>query len=64
MRARQRFRPTRGQSTVEYMLLISFLVLLLWGVARSFTRGLESGLGLMSRDVQTMSEDGYVGGGP
>lgn len=63
MRACLRRRATRGQSTVEYLLLISVLVLALWAVSQALADGMEEGLQLMSRDVEDMAQEGYVGGG-
>jgi len=51
-----------AQSTVEYMLLTSVLVIALWVASQTLVPGLQSGLQSMSTDVQGMSEDGYVGG--
>ncbi len=56
-------RSHAGQSTVEYMLLVSVLVLAMVAVTRTLVPGLESGLQSMSSDVQGMASDGYVGGG-
>jgi len=56
-------RPRAAQSTVEYMLLTSVLVIALWAVSQTLVPGLQSGLQTMSTDVQGMSSDGYVGGG-
>jgi hypothetical protein len=64
---RPKLTPVLGsrsaQSTVEYMLLISVLVIGLWGVTQMLTRGLSPGLRTMSTEVQEMADDGYVGGG-
>lgn len=56
-------RSRTAQSVVEYMLLISVLVIAMWAAAQALVPGLESGLGSMSSDVQGMTSDGYVGGG-
>jgi hypothetical protein len=52
-----------AQSTVEYMLVISVLVIGLWAAAQALVPGLSEGLESMSTDVQSMTEAGYVGGG-
>mgnify|MGYP006863461503 CR=1 FL=1 len=57
------WRSRTAQSVVEYMLLVSVLVVALWAVAQTLVPGLQSGLQSMSTDVQNMAGDGYVGGG-
>lgn len=56
-------RSRRAQSTVEYMLLLSVIVLGLWAATQQFALPFRQGLEAMSGDVQGMTEDGYVGGG-
>ncbi len=56
-------RSRAAQSTLEYMLLVSVMVVAMWGAALYLVPGLQQGLGRMSGDVQGMSSDGYVGGG-
>jgi uncharacterized protein (UPF0333 family) len=56
-------RSRAAQSTLEYMLLVSVMVVAMWGAAQYLVPGLQQGLGRMSGDVQGMSSDGYVGGG-
>ncbi len=55
--------PSRaGQSTVEYMLVISVLVLAMYAAAQALVPEWKSGLETMSGNVQQMASDGYVGG--
>jgi len=57
------WRSRAAQSTVEYMLLVSVMVIALWSVSQLLVPGLGQGLRSMSTDVQGMTRDGYVGGG-
>lgn len=57
------WRSRAAQSAVEYMLLVSVLVVALWAVAQYLVPGLQDGLDSMSGDVQGIASDGYVGGG-
>jgi len=55
-----------GQSTVEYFLLLSVLVMALyWVVVESdtFAGPVQDGMEAMQDDVGTWVEDGVVGGG-
>ena len=65
MRSRTSHQPSlRGaQTTVEYLLVISVLVIAAVGAARLFFPGFEEGLKAMTGDVKGMTEDGYIGGG-
>ena len=56
----------KGQSTVEYFLLISVLVMALyWVVVRSgtFSDPVQEGMESMQNGVSTWVEEGVVGGG-
>lgn len=55
-------RGRRGQTTVEYALVISVLTVAMWAAAQLVVPGLQSGLESMTGDVQGMAEQGYVGG--
>ena len=61
-----RFRPwpgrRRGQTTVEYMLVISVLVIAMFIVTELLADPFISGLTSMTSDVGTMTSQGYVGG--
>ena len=55
-----------GQSTVEYMLLISVLVIglsLIFTSNGTFTKDLQDGLHAMQDNISTVVEDGVVDGG-
>jgi len=53
---------TKGQSTVEYMLVISVIVIALCFAAQAFVTPLKEGLNAMSVDTTSMVDEGYVGG--
>ncbi len=57
------WRSRAAQSVVEYMLLVSVLVVAFWAAAQYLVPGWQMGLERMTGDVQKMSNDGYVGGG-
>jgi hypothetical protein len=56
-------RRRRGQSTVEYLLVVSVLVVAMWAAAQTFVPSWRSGLRTAAGDIQDMASDGYVGGG-
>lgn len=63
MSARRSGNTRRGQSTVEYLLVISVLVIAIWSTAQVFVPGWRNGLRSATGDIQNMARDGYVGGG-
>ena len=56
-------RSRSGQSTVEYMMVISVISLGLFFVAMEFVPGFKDGLSAMQDDVEDYVDAGVVGGG-
>lgn len=63
MGSKRRVGGRGGQTAVEYLLVISVLVIMMVGAARLFFPSFEEGLKAMTGDVQGMTSDGYIGGG-
>ena len=59
-----RLRPNSrsGQSTVEYMLVISVIVIAMYAAAQLIVPDLEAGMQAMQDDTKAYVEDGVVGG--
>lgn len=55
-------RHRRGQSTVEYVLVISVLVIAAWGAAQVFVPSFQGGLNAMQSDLTDVTRDGVVAG--
>ncbi|MCB9761895.1 MAG: hypothetical protein H6739_18850 [Alphaproteobacteria bacterium] len=51
-----------GQSTVEYVLVLSVLVVAMWAAAQLFVPDYAAGLGAMQADLSRTTRDGVVGG--
>ncbi|MEE2750061.1 MAG: hypothetical protein VX519_01415 [Myxococcota bacterium] len=49
-----------GQSTVEYMLVVSVLVIGIYYATETLRIPLGEGIGAMQEDIQTMVDDGVV----
>lgn len=58
-----RWRSRAAQSTVEYMLLVSVLVVAFWAAAQYLVPAWQTGLQSMTGNVQGMASEGYVDGG-
>jgi uncharacterized protein (UPF0333 family) len=59
---RLRLSSRSGQSTVEYMLVISVIVIAMYAAAQYLAPGLEGGLQAMQEDTRAYVEDGVIGG--
>lgn len=55
-------RPRSGQTAVEYVLVVSVIVIGMWATAQFLESGFSSGLHAMTGDVTDMAGQGYVGG--
>lgn len=54
-------RDEEGQSTVEYMLLISVIVIAIVAVGYAFVPEFEKGVKDLGKDVKKMLSDGMIG---
>ncbi|MCB9741235.1 MAG: hypothetical protein H6741_16760 [Alphaproteobacteria bacterium] len=57
-----RLRLEAGQTTVEYMLVLSVLVIAMWAAAQLFVPSFQAGLRAMQDDVADDTREGVVGG--
>ncbi len=55
-------RPRLGQSTVEYMLVISVIAIAAYAAAQYFVPAYADGFKAMQEKTAQMSSDGVVGG--
>lgn len=55
------FREEEGQSTVEYMLLISVIVIAIVAAAYVFVPTFEAGVNDLANDVKKILSDGKIG---
>ncbi len=58
----QLFHDEEGQSTVEYMLLISVIVIAMVAAAYVFVPTFKEGVADLARDVKKILSDGKIGG--
>ena len=57
----QLIREEEGQSTVEYMLLISVIVIAIVAAAYVFVPAFEAGVNDLANDVKKILSDGKIG---